>query len=117
MALSISIPSGHYDSTGAMINASYWQIAYINANVINQTFTMQLNGYASVEAYNANPQQIPLMTQMIMLPDLVNCPSAVWPFSPALLQANYPNNPNAVLLAAQAYCQNYPMFAGSTLVA
>lgn len=117
MALSISIPCGQYDSNGAMINATYWQVMYINANVINQTFTMQVNGYASAAAFAANPNQTPLMSQMVMFPDMVNCPSAVWPFSPAALQAAYPNNPNAVLLAAQAYCQLYPMFIGSTLVA
>ena len=117
MALSISIPTGQYDAAGSMVNASYWEIAYINANVINRTFTMQINGYASEAAFAANPQQAPLMSQMVMFPDLVNCPSAAWPFSPSLLQANFPNDPNAVLEAAQAYCQLYSMFVGSTIVA
>jgi hypothetical protein len=118
MALQISIPSGQYDSSGNMINATYWRVYSINANIYDETFSMHVYGYASAAAYAANPQQAPLMSTIVYFPDVINAPNVTaWPFSPAALQAAYPNNPNAVLLAAQAYCQNYPMFMGSTPVA
>jgi hypothetical protein len=118
MALSISIPSGQYDVNGAMINATYWKVISINASIYDQTFSMHVSGYASAAAYNANPQQAPLMSTVVIFPDPVNVPSVTeWPFLPSALQAAFPNNPNAVLLAAQAYCLNYAMFAGATAVA
>lgn len=118
MALSISIPSGQYDADGNMINAAYWKVISINASIYDETFSMHVSGYASAAAYDANPQQAPLMSTVVFYPDPINAPGVtVWPFSPAALQAAFPNNPNAVLLAAQAYCINYPMFAGATIVA
>jgi hypothetical protein len=116
MALSISIPTTQYDASGNQISATYWKIIAINANLAEQIFSLQVNGYASSESYNANPLQSPLMVERVFFPDVVNVPGAPWPFTPAYLAANYPDNPGAVLAAAEAYCMLYPFFNGATQV-
>lgn len=116
MALSISIPTSQYDANGNQVTATYWKIIAINADLAQQVFSLQVNGYASSESFLANPLQVPLMTERVFFPDAVNVPGAAWPFTPAYLAAHYPGNPGAVLAAAEAYCMLYPFFAGATQV-
>lgn len=105
-----------YDASGNLINAAYWRISVLNANPISQTFQLCYSGFSSAQSYQADPVQNPLMTQVIAYPDPVNAPGATWPFAPATLAANFPNNPLAILMAADAYAMLNPFFAGGSEV-
>lgn len=117
MALQITgVTTGFYNSDGIPITASYWKIMEIKANVLNKTFSCTINGYASSSSYQANPNQKPIAHKQIIYPDPINAKNAIWPFDPATLAANYPNNSQAFLLAAQAYVMLYTFFSGATMV-
>lgn len=118
MSLQISkaLPNAIYDSSGSLLSADYWRVSSISLDNVHQTFSIEYSGYASASAYAANPFQIPLMNYQVGFPDLVNAPSATWPFNPSEIATNYPGQPMAFLLAAEAYALSMPFFSGATQV-
>lgn len=118
MAISktVALANPIYDASGVLLNAAYWKITLLQANPILQTCTLVYSAYASAASFAASPTQQPLQTQIVCFPDAVNAPSATWPFGPATLVANYPGNPAAMLLAADAYALSMPFFSGGSEV-